>query len=428
MNTHLFSNFLADQVLIVFFFLQVKEKQDQPAGRKILSYLCLLPILLIMRQGAPSETILRILLRILSYSLFLYMNKGTKIREAVFAGMYGTLCFTTAQIFIGFPPLDSIIRLFFPIPGLFANLYSFFVPLLIKAAVLLPFYFAKPLSGKISLNRISYFTIIAVLIVETYLKFNSSNIQTTGIYASSNMVIYSAMLQLFLLGFTTMVIKYMNIMEQEQENALLNLADQQKMVLLRRRLNQDLEIRKLHHDMKNQLLALQNSSSGKTNDQIKDLLLDLDGFDISIHTGNEMIDSLISGKIIDSRKHGIDISVVLDLRELCFMRDVDLIRIIGNALDNAIESTIDCQSGKLIKVISEKVANYFFIHVINPYSGERKFIDGLPLTTKKDKKIHGLGLKSIRKCVEDYDGELHISTAKEGIFHLTIMIPLPKNN
>ena len=52
-----------------------------------------------------------------------------------------------------------------------------------------------------------------------------------------------------------------------------------------------------------------------------------------------------------------------------------------------------------------------------------KFINGLPQTTKQSEG-HGYGMKSIKKCVEKYNGEMDVS-AENNLFRLTIFIPIP---
>ena len=49
------------------------------------------------------------------------------------------------------------------------------------------------------------------------------------------------------------------------------------------------------------------------------------------------------------------------------------------------------------------------------------FENGLPLTTKQDKSMHGIGLKSIRKLVEDQNGYFNIKT-ENYIFSLEILL------
>lgn len=46
----------------------------------------------------------------------------------------------------------------------------------------------------------------------------------------------------------------------------------------------------------------------------------------------------------------------------------------------------------------------------NYYEGEIVMSDGLPVTAKSDKSEHGFGLRSIKRIVEKYDGNMQIKT------------------
>lgn len=87
--------------------------------------------------------------------------------------------------------------------------------------------------------------------------------------------------------------------------------------------------------------------------------------------------------------------------------DSESCSLFGNLLDNAIEA---CEQ---IKGEERRVNLYL------KYQGEMLFIDisnnidkppvnknGKWQTTKKDKKIHGYGLKSVEEIVKKYDGEI----------------------
>ena len=65
---------------------------------------------------------------------------------------------------------------------------------------------------------------------------------------------------------------------------------------------------------------------------------------------------------------------------------------------------------------------YFTIR--NYYEGTITMADGLPKTTKTDHSLHGFGLQSIQYNVEKYNGTVDVN-ADNGIFTLTLMIPLP---
>ena len=63
------------------------------------------------------------------------------------------------------------------------------------------------------------------------------------------------------------------------------------------------------------------------------------------------------------------------------------------------------------------------IHEENYFTGEIKFLDGLPQTSKKNKELHGYGLKSIQSIVSKYKGSIDIKTQKDR-FVLSIIFPV----
>ena len=51
------------------------------------------------------------------------------------------------------------------------------------------------------------------------------------------------------------------------------------------------------------------------------------------------------------------------------------------------------------------------------------FRDGMPLTTKKDKHLHGFGMKSIQSTVRKYGGSVRAGL-RDNWFEVSILIPL----
>ena len=65
------------------------------------------------------------------------------------------------------------------------------------------------------------------------------------------------------------------------------------------------------------------------------------------------------------------------------------------------------------------------VHIYNYCPEPLKFADGLPITTKADKRAHGYGVKIIRMITEKYGGEMSMSQ-KDDIFNLDLLFPLDK--
>lgn len=64
-----------------------------------------------------------------------------------------------------------------------------------------------------------------------------------------------------------------------------------------------------------------------------------------------------------------------------------------------------------------------FIRVENYCQEPVTFKNGIPVTTKKDKHLHGFGMKSIISTVKKYGGSV-TAEIEENWFELRILIPL----
>ena len=62
------------------------------------------------------------------------------------------------------------------------------------------------------------------------------------------------------------------------------------------------------------------------------------------------------------------------------------------------------------------------IQIQNYYKGSLHFENGLPLTTKKNKRDHGYGMKSIEKSAKKYGGICHWEYNEDDkTFHFNII-------
>ena len=51
-----------------------------------------------------------------------------------------------------------------------------------------------------------------------------------------------------------------------------------------------------------------------------------------------------------------------------------------------------------------------------------QFKNGMPVTTKKDRRLHGYGMKSIKSTVEKYNGSV-VAAQENNWFELKILLP-----
>lgn len=99
----------------------------------------------------------------------------------------------------------------------------------------------------------------------------------------------------------------------------------------------------------------------------------------------------------------------------------DIIVILGNLLDNALEAVVKCPSGmRRIELDMKQMNDFFTIKVKNasrniPVMNEKKFLSG-----KTDKMKHGWGLENVKQIVEENNGELQC-TCENGMFIVNII-------
>ncbi len=180
-----------------------------------------------------------------------------------------------------------------------------------------------------------------------------------------------------------------------------------------------------YHDLKHQIAGLRADMSDEQRSKwIDSLEQELESYRPEMETGNSVLDTLISGKMMNCRANNIKITCVADGNTLDFMHVADICTIFGNALDNAIESVtlIEDPEKRLIHLSVSSKKNFVLIQINNYCENTINLKNGYPVTTKADKESHGFGLKSIRYTAEKYHGTVTFDI-KKNWFELKILIP-----
>ena len=272
--------------------------------------------------------------------------------------------------------------------------------------------------------------VIAVL-VELYLKWSLIAPEAGAQQRPFDIVFYSLCATLGV--FVLVILSERNFTFQQHQNALRmeQMQMQYEMQNAKRALQTNNDIRRLYHDMKNHLLAIQGmTKNGEADAYISELYSQLQDYEATVNTGNSVADSLLSEKIERARLDGIRFNVVADFTPFQFMRSVDLVTILGNSIDNAIEALQMLPEGqdRIIYIKTVQYANMAVLRISNQYAGNLEVKEGRLQTGKADPELHGIGLNSIRKAVKRYSGNVETQFEnEEKWFRLLIMIPIPEN-
>lgn len=176
------------------------------------------------------------------------------------------------------------------------------------------------------------------------------------------------------------------------------------------------------HDIKYKLGALLSEGNKPASEAVEDLKSSISIYDTRISTGNKILDVILTEKSLYCEQNGINFSCMADGAKLSFMDDGDLYCLFGNIVDNALEAVgkLPERERRVVNLVVKEKNGVLTVQEENYFSGELKFVDGLPRTTKGDSDYHGFGTRSIRMIVNKYGGAF-TAGAKDGVFALTIV-------
>ena len=158
--------------------------------------------------------------------------------------------------------------------------------------------------------------------------------------------------------------------------------------------------------------------------ELEELQKTVEDYETIANTGSQTLDYILTEKRYLCQKEGISFTFSADGKALSFLSQGDLISLFGNLLSNAVEAE---------EKLADKDKAYIFlavsvhsgmtsIHLENYYPEEVVFENGIPLTTKEDRRFHGFGSKSIRYIVKKYGGT-YANEHEQGIFEVNILFP-----
>lgn len=186
--------------------------------------------------------------------------------------------------------------------------------------------------------------------------------------------------------------------------------------------------RKQMHEYKNQIECIDALLKRNRYEELRGYVQRIRGefrekIDI-IQTSHVIVDAILNTKYQEMLLH--DIIFIFQLNDLSDlnMEDEDLIIILSNLLNNAIEACEQCQCKKVIKLKFVREEEVAIISCKNTYEHEIIYKNNQIQTSKQKNLLeHGLGIKNIIESVKKYNG--YYAMREYGSeFQFSIMIPL----
>lgn len=168
------------------------------------------------------------------------------------------------------------------------------------------------------------------------------------------------------------------------------------------------KIQSFRHDLNNQFIAmaelLSKNQIQEAKKQLQALSFQTQPKHIYSNTGNTAIDSIINYKFQNADKEHIKINTHIAVPADIRIDVADIITILGNLLDNAVDAVMLISEERFISLKLVYSQDRIIIRVANSYNGKAKNKDGHYATTKKDTSEHGFGMKNVEKATEKYNG------------------------
>ncbi len=187
--------------------------------------------------------------------------------------------------------------------------------------------------------------------------------------------------------------------------------------------HQDEQLLAYAHDTKNHLSAIKNLNDNPLIDAYLDEMAEnLKIYRNVCRSGNITLDVIINKYITECKIKGIDFMHDVRVSNLSCLDDFDLVTILGNLLDNAIEAS-EKSTQKTISLETD-IRNAYNIIIVSNSCDDSPTTQGEELiTTKKNSAIHGIGIKNVQRTVKKYDGDLSwVYNHNNKTFIVTVMI------
>lgn len=188
--------------------------------------------------------------------------------------------------------------------------------------------------------------------------------------------------------------------------------------------------RKKTHEYKNQIMCIESLIAKKNYDELEEYVKNISGhfnkeLD-SINTNNVIVDAILNSKYQETLEKNIAFIIKINDLSQINLEDEDIVVILSNLLNNAIEACEKCGGKRIIKVKFVMEDDNIIISVKNTYDGKVFFRDGEIQTLKKyEADEHGIGIKNIIETIAVYDGSYVIQN-DENEFYFSIMLPNKK--
>lgn len=262
-----------------------------------------------------------------------------------------------------------------------------------------------------NLKNIYLITLILIPLFIGFIVGVAYNIEHNQMNVVGNIILFIFIMNTaFIINFIIVVL-YLNYNQEIVTNAKfkINYYDE-LMIQFKKHID---EVKKLRHDFKNHILVMSVLMKDKRYEELSNYIKKMfyeEQIVISklIITGNPAMDVIINNKLNKSIMLNIKVNTNIYVPHGLKIDEFELVVVLGNILDNAIEAT--CKLEDSMRYIKIFIRYYdkktLTIFVSNTYDGKNRFLESK--TSKEDKENHGIGLRNVEEVMKKNNGFFEI--------------------
>ncbi len=260
----------------------------------------------------------------------------------------------------------------------------------------------------LNFGAVSVFFVIAE--VQSY--FNNNNLVNS--FNTRNTIIHNAML--FTCILVCVILYYVGIIKQKLDYARKKADENEYLIQVQNEqikavITSEEKLRAFKHDLIAHLNALNGFASEGDIVKVKDycdaLLLDTASFRSVSYTGNPALDGVLGQLKGLADEKGVELDIKMTVPKEKKISDYDLCILVSNIIKNAIEAN---NSGGKVDIKAWPFNENLCIISSNTTEHPLEYKKGVLLSTKRDYKSPGYGMRNIQAVIDKYDGDFQIKS------------------
>ena len=182
------------------------------------------------------------------------------------------------------------------------------------------------------------------------------------------------------------------------------------------------------HDIRHYMAAIGEMAVDGENDEILQILSELQikisDTESEIYCTNCLLNAVLNEKKKDAERKNVAVKIVVEPDFITnHVANTDLVVIVSNLFDNAVEAAAKCSQGQItVSMFMRNEGHFSVIKIVNNYVGEIIPEGDWLLTDKADRAKHGFGMRNAGSMAVRYGGYLKFFY-EDGVFTAIVILP-----